>query len=382
MSEEAVDINIESLGKDKGDTAEVEAGIQKWLLEKLSAENPAITDINLSDFTKPEVGSSNETLLFDAIVTENGQESTLELVARLQPSGPSVFIHYDLDLQYKVMELLQGTDVLVPELIGFEKNSELLGTPFYLMKRLPGKVIVENPPYYTEGWFTEISDEDRGAIWRNGIKNAAIVSRQDWKALGFDFLLPKNGETCLEQLLEEQRIFLEWAEEKGRPFPMLRGLYKWLVENKPQDEEPIALIWGDCKPGNLLITDTDISAVIDWEMARLGNPVHDMAWWMTLDNSMSEGLKDLMGMDVPKLPGIPSQEELIVLWEKESGFSAEHFDYYEVCCAFEFGICMASIMTNYIKDGLIPEEMEMDINHTCTPLMKRLIETHNIVIEE
>lgn len=379
MSDE---LDIESLGKDKGDTTQIEAGIQKWLLEKLSTKNPAITAVKLSDFTKPEVGSSNETLLFDAIVTENGKEKTLELVARLQPQGPGVFMTYDLDLQYKVMDLLQGTDVLVPELVGFEKNADLLGTPFYLMKRLPGKVIVENPPYYTTGWLTEISDEDRGAIWRNGIKNAAIVNRQDWKALGFDFLLPKNGETCLQQLLEEYRVYLDWVEEKkGASYPMLRGMYKWLLENQPKGKEPIALIWGDCKPGNLLITGTEISAVIDWEMARLGNPVHDLAWWMTLDNSMSEGLKDLMGMDVPKLPGIPSQEELIALWEKESGFSAEHFDYYEVCCAFEFGAIMASLMINYIKQGLIPEEMQMDINHTCTPLMNRLIKTHNITIE-
>lgn len=361
------------------ETNAVEQGIQKWLQEKLQKQNPAIRDVKVSGFKKPDVGASNETLLFDAVYTENGKEVTLPLVARLQPKGAGVFMSYDLDKQYKAVELLAGTDVLVPELVGYEPNAELLGTPFYIMKRLHGRAIIENPPYYLDGWFAQLSPEDRGTIWRNGIKAAARISRQDWKKLGFSYLLPPAGRTCLQQILEEHRIFLEWIEAKaGHTYPGFWAIYHWLLANQPKGEEPIALIWGDCKPGNLLIEGTEITATIDWEMVRLGNPIHDLAWWITLDNSMSEGLQRLVGMEVPKLPGIPSQEELIALWEKETGFSAKDFEYYELCCAFEFGVTMASLGVNYMNQGLIPKEMEFDINNTCTPLLDRLVAKYNI----
>ena len=371
-------MSVEVIKQEQEENAKVEQGIQQWLQEKLQSQNPNISNVRLSGFSKPLAGASNETLLFDAFYQENDEEKTMPLVARLQPSGPSIFMEYDLGLQYKAMELLKETELLVPNLIGYEENSELLGTPFYLMERISGDVIAENPPYYMEGWYTEISDTDRTAIWNNGIKTVAKVNRQDWKALGFDFLSPKNDETCLQQLLEEYRVYLDWVEAKKRPYPALRAIHQWLLDNQPTDE-PTALIWGDAKSGNVLIKDNEITAVLDWEMVRLGNPVHDLAWWITLDNSMSEGLERLVGMEVPKLPGIPNLEETKALWEKESGFSTKDFDYYEVCCAFEFGTIMASLSVNYEKQGLVPPEMEMDINHTCTPLLDRLMKTHNIV---
>ena len=58
-----------------------------------------------------------------------------------------MFSEYDLYKQYRIMECLQETTLPVPQLVGYESDGELLGTPFYVMRYLPGRVISENPPY-------------------------------------------------------------------------------------------------------------------------------------------------------------------------------------------------------------------------------------------
>jgi aminoglycoside phosphotransferase (APT) family kinase protein len=301
-------------------------------------------------------------------------------VARLQPTGPGVFPEYELDQQYKAMSLLAQTDVPVPVLSGFEPDPAVLGTPFYLMERIEGKVITENPPYYMEGWFHDMPAEQRATVWRNAISAAASVNRQDWQALGFGYLnKPELGATPLQQQLAYYRRFLTYAEERGRPYPKLRAVRAWLEANQPQ-HEPTALCWGDAKAANLLLQGTAVVGVLDWEMVHLGNPVDDLAWWITLDDSMSEGLEILVGMEIAKLPGLPDRAAMAAQWEHESGYSAEHLDYYLLFGAYKFGIIMASIGTKYTRDGLVPAEMEMDINNTCTAVLDRHMAVYGIPV--
>lgn len=351
------------------------AGLTSWL-QKLLATG---STLELSGFTAPAAGASNETQLFTARWREGDKEREQAFVLRMTPRGTPVFPEYDLYSQYRAMSLLQNSEVLVPGLVGYEADESLLGSPFYVMHGVPGEVVAEQPPYYLDGWFTQASEQQRRAIFTSGITAAARVNRQDWRALGFDYLLPKN-QTPLQQQIEHYTDFLRWTEQKGRPYPALWALRDWLLDKQPTDE-PIALCWGDAKVSNLLFDEQgNVTAVLDWEMVHLGNPVDDLAWWMTLDNSMSEGLRNLVGMEVPRLPGVLSKKEMIDLWEKESGYSAGNLDYYEVLGAFRFGIIMASVSINLMDDGIMPREMEMDINNTCTPLLNRLLQSHNIQV--
>lgn len=358
------------------DTQELQSGLLQWI----GARMPSAQNLSISDFTTPDAGASNETLLFDISWEQDGTAHHKSLVARLQPTTAGVFPEYELDKQYKAMELLADTDVPVPKLAGFEADKNVLGTPFYLMERLPGKVIQENPPYYMEGWFTEMPPETRESIWYSALGTTARIHKLDWQALGFDWLNDSSlGDTPLQQQLAYYKRFLEWTESRGRPYPKLWACYEWLMANQPQNE-PTALCWGDCKVANLLVKDGEVTAILDWEMVHLGNPVDDLAWWFTLDNSLSEGLALLVGMDVPQLPGVPSREALIAFWEKESGFSAAALDYYEVLCTFKFGVIMASLGIKYTQDGLIPADMEMDIKNTCTTALDRLMAANGISV--
>lgn len=336
---------------------------QQLMTAWLQARYPEREGIELSGFKTPEAGASNETLLFDMQWHTGAQP----MVARLQPTKDGVFPEYNLALQYRTMDRLKSSAVRVPLVSDFEEDPGVLGTPFYLMERLQGRYLADNPPYQMEGWLTEMPAEDCGNIWRNGISQMAAVARVDWQARDFaDLWNSLEFATPLAEILAYYENFLGWAENLGRPFPKLYPVLEYLKNNQPQ-QEPITLCWGDAKPPNLMIDGTQISGLLDWEMVHLGNPVHDLSWWFVLDDSLTDGL------GLPKVDGLPSRDEMINQWESESGFSAAQLDYYELLSTFQFAVIMHRVGTRLTAAGIFTAEMEFDLNNNCTPLLDRQI---------
>lgn len=336
----------------------------RWLQARL----PEREGLALSEFTAPAAGASNETLLFDVTWRQDGNEMRQGLVVRLEPVEAGIFPEYDLALQYRTMERLADTDVRVPVVIGYEADTALLDRPFYVMEKFPGRYLADNPPYQLAGWFTEEKPETRGAIWENGIRQMAAVHRCDWQRLGFaDLWNAKEFKSPLEEILDYYQGFLSWAESLGRPFEKLYPVLDYLKANSPSDEV-VALCWGDAKPPNLMIEGEEITGVLDWEMVHLGNPVHDLAWWYVLDDSLTDGLGH------PKLPGLPSRARMTELWESESGHSAANLDYYELLSNFQFAVIMHRVGTRLTAQGIFPAEVGFDLNNNSTKLIDAQID--------
>jgi aminoglycoside phosphotransferase (APT) family kinase protein len=256
--------------------------------------------------------------------------------------------------------------------LALEEDEGVLGRPFYVMEQVAGRYLADNPPYHMDGWLTECEPQERGTIWRNAIREIVRINRVDWQSRGFDKICDYAPHaTPLQQQLAEYEAFLAWAEEQNRPYPKLHACLDWLRRHPPQNQ-PIALCWGDAKASNLMMQGTDIGATLDWEMVHLGNPVHDLAWWLVLDGSFTEGL----GM--PPLEGIPEREDLISLWQRESGHSVEDLDYYEFFSVFQFGVIMARVGTLLTAKGIFAPSDEFDVNNTCTPLLDRWMTMHGI----
>jgi len=105
--------------------------IRKGLTGWIETQWKDATELEVSGLRRPEVGASNETLFFDVQWKENGESRTRAMVARLGvSSGPQVFQVYDLALQYRIVDMLGNTDVLVPRLYGYEKDKDIIGAPF------------------------------------------------------------------------------------------------------------------------------------------------------------------------------------------------------------------------------------------------------------
>ena len=320
-------------------------------------------DVRIEELSIPEAtGMSNVTLLFDITWDEDGQQRSEPLVARLQPAiERPVFPDYDLSLQYEVMDAVgRCSDIPVPELCGLETDKSLLGVQFYLMKRTEGRIPTDMPPYNMDGWMMhETSLERRQHLWRTSVDTMARYHQLDYQEMGFGKLLVP-GKTPLQQQLIYWENYLNWALE-GAGHAIGQRALDWLQANQP-NEEPTVLCWGDARLGNIIFKPSldGIAAVLDWEMAVLGNPVQDLAWFNYLDATFAEGL----GM--PRLDGLPTYQQTIAQWEQASGFSARDYDYYQIFAGMRFGLIMSRIMLATGQDS------EVQNSFACQLLEKYL----------
>ncbi|MEM1110887.1 MAG: phosphotransferase family protein [Pseudomonadota bacterium] len=306
--------------------------------------------VSISALSIPEsTGMSNVTLLFTLSWEENGRARQEDYVGRLQPAiSRPVFPSYDLTLQYAVMEALgDKSDIPVPALRGLETDTSVLGVQFYLMRRTDGRIPTDMPPYNMDGWMMhETSEEQRATLWRAGVDTMARFHQLDYRELGFGGLL-EPGLTPLQQQLNYWRDYMAWAME-GRGHGICERALTWLANNQPEDE-PTALCWGDARIGNIIFKQQldGVAAVLDWEMATLGNPLQDLAWYNYIDSTFAEGL----GM--PRLAGLPSYEDTVAQWQAASGHSADDYGYYLIFAAMRYGLILSRIMLATGQDSEI-----------------------------
>jgi aminoglycoside phosphotransferase (APT) family kinase protein len=319
--------------------------------------------VHIPDFKIPEAsGMSNVTLLFDIEWREGDELHREPCVGRLQPEiARPVFPSYDLTLQYEVMDSIgRNSDIPVPELLGLETDLSVLGIQFYIMKRVDGRIPTDMPPYNMDGWMLhETTDAQRETIWRSAVDTLGRYHKLDYIKLGFEHLA-EPGKTPLQQQLDYWWSYLDWAME-GKPHATCRRALDWLQANQPVDE-PTVLCWGDARIGNIIFDASryEVATVLDWEMAVLGNPVQDIAWFNYMDATFAEGL----GM--PRLSGLPSYPDTIEQWQAVSGYSAKDYDYYLIFAAMRYGIILSRIMLATGQDGEVQE------NFACALLKKHL----------
>ena len=113
-------------------------------------------------------------------------------------------------------------------------------------------------------------------------------------------------------------------------------------------------------PGEDFLEQAGVAAVLDWEMAVLGNPVQDLAWFNYLDATFAEGL----GM--PRLEGLPDYTDTVARWENASGYSARDYDYYQIFAGMRYGLILSRIM---LATG---QTNDVQTNFACQLLQKTM----------
>jgi aminoglycoside phosphotransferase (APT) family kinase protein len=346
------------------------------LLKWFGARLPKATDVWVSEISAPSfTGFSNETLMFDAGWTEDGQANRRSLVARVQPTAYSVFLESEFETQYRVMETLgTRTEVRVPRIEGYETDPSVLGAPFFVMDKIEGRIPGDSPPYHTEGWVTEIGPEERESMWWSGLEQMAKIHGLDWRDLGLEFLDNRaRGRPGLEQQLAYYEEYFAWAKTlqiPPRPNPVAEGALAWIKSHLPEANEPLQLCWGDSRVGNMIFRDGACVAVLDWEMVTLGNPVQDLAWWLFLDRHHSEGT------GVPRLEGFPSYEDTVHRYQDLTGFGVtpEQLRFYEIFAGFRFAVIMMRVIQLAIRFELMPADTDYTVNNIVTQLLARDLE--------
>jgi aminoglycoside phosphotransferase (APT) family kinase protein len=169
--------------------------IRDVLTEWMARQMPDATEVTITNLVVPQSsGFSNETFLLDASWVENGEKVDAELVLRSQPVMSLLFPEIDLvTQQYLSMKLLgEHSNVPVPNTRWAERDTAIIGGPFFMMDRLNGLVPGDAPPYTESGFVVDMTDEQRARWAHNGVEALTRVGRVDWKAAGFDHLDQKH----------------------------------------------------------------------------------------------------------------------------------------------------------------------------------------------
>jgi len=337
-----------SLGREAGPSdAVMRSRLEPWLRTQLSAP-----DLRVAGLSIPGNGASNITGLIEV----EGHPGVERLVLRtVAPGAGQLYETYDLSRQYRVVEQLAPTGIRVPSLVGYEADTSVLGSEFYVMFDTGGRSVPERPSYHDAGWFVALGDAGQRRVWMDAIDIIGVIHGLDWEALGLSFLADPGSATDHNRAFVQRHSgHLEWMERRtGRTFPRLRSVFDWLEDNFPTDS-PTSLLWADAKLGNLMIDGSEIVGVLDWEHATIGPSLYDLANWMVFDRLMS------IGADVDRIPGLPDREETIGRYEQATGRPAADVDYFELFSAVRLANVVCGMAPDLVAAGFVPESFIED----------------------
>lgn len=348
---------------DQRDPEVTRATLEAWLPDRLTgASQVRVPHVQ----TPSTTGFSAETLIFDAEWHDGGRWQRGSYVAKVAPTGHQIFPQPRFDEQYQLLKILAGTAVAVPQVHWYEPDPAVLGAPFLVMSRADGQAPTDMPPYHTGGWVTEVSPATRERLWWAGLDVLAQVHGLDVDALGLGFVdQPRYGATGIEQRLGYYQHYLAWGYDGT--VPAAQAALRWLHGHRPPEPDPPVLLWGDARIGNIMYSGGAPTAVLDWEMAALGQPEEDLAWFLYIDRHHGEGC------GVERLPGFPSAAATIARYEQLAGRAMRHMDYYEVLSGLKFTVIMARIGQLFVHYELVPADNDFPYNNTASQLLAKTL---------
>ena len=246
------------------------ASLQDYLRNKY----PEWTDLSLQHFSPLSGGFSKQTVLFKTSDSVNGEQS---LVMRAEQ--PCNLLHYagsEVSREIHMIRLMQKAGLPVAEPLWLESDASKLGMRFLVSRQAAGKTVGGN-----FGSVQRLSDTQLASMMEtlfalhqvpvDGSDPLAQASHlQEW--------LPHKTITDCNRYLVEQFIPSIIAATGIAPSPQIQRGLNWLQRHVPQVDEPPVIVHLDYAFNNLIFADQQISAVLDWESSRLGDPADDIIW--------------------------------------------------------------------------------------------------------
>ncbi len=301
--------------------ANVAARLTAWLRTQL----PDADDVRVEGLDRLNFGHSAEMMVLTIVTRHRGQDRRQDVVLRLRPKPPALLEPYDLARQFTILRALENTAVRVPRALWLEDSGDVLGRPFLVMERVGGDVYEMEPP-------ADVTDQTVVRMCQSLAEQLAAIHSVDLKQTGLDAL--DDGSDHLDRELNH------WADEMHRvkrdSLPALERLLQALRDSKPEPCPRVTLVHGDAKPGNFAFTDGDVSAVFDWEMTTVGDPLTDIGWlellWM-------------QPVGITSHPAALTIDALLAHYEAASGIRVQNRSWYRAFNAYKMAvICLIGAM--------------------------------------
>ena len=329
--------------KDSGTSPFDSAVLADWMHGQGFLDRPALA-------VKPLTGGqSNPTFL----LTSGAQQ----FVLRKKPPGVLLPSAHAVDREYRVMQALQGSDVPVPKLYAYSEDLNIVGTPFYLMEFLNGRVIVDQSlPGFTPA--------ERGAIYTDMNRVMAALHKVDVNAVGLE-TFGRAGNYFGRQIARWSR---QYQESRSEDISALESLIEWLPANIPEGDQT-TIVHGDYRLDNLVLHPTEPRAIglLDWELATLGHPMADFAYHCMSWHIPASLWRGIGGLDLKAL-GIPSEDDYIKQYGAATGFEGiEHWDFYIAYNLFRIAAILQGIARR-AQDGTAAAADAIETGSKAKPL--------------
>lgn len=270
-------------------------------------------------------GQSNPTWFLD--------HGARRMVLRKQPSGPILKGAHAVDREFRVLAALGGTDVPVPRPILFHAEADVVGTPFYLMERLDGRV-------FHDAALPGLEPAERRAIYLAMAQTLAGLHavRPETVGLG-DFGRPGN---YFERQLA--RWSKQWAQSQTKDIPAIDALADWLAHHMPADDGRVAIAHGDYRLGNLIFHPSEprVVGILDWELSTLGHPLADLGFCAMAWHTSPDEYGGIRGLDLARL-GIPTEAEFVARYQNRAPATGPLEPFHIAFSLFRFAVIFVGI---------------------------------------
>jgi aminoglycoside phosphotransferase (APT) family kinase protein len=278
-----------------------------------------------------EGGQSNPTFLLS---TEKKQ-----YVLRKKPPGKLLPSAHMVEREFRIMKALEKTDVPVPAMYLLCEDDSIIGTPFFVMEYVQGRVLEEIT-------LPGMTPQERHAIYFELIQVLAALHSVDYSARGLaDF--GKPGNYFSRQI---GRWSKQYMAAKTDEIVSMERLMAYLPANVPADETS-CIVHGDYRMGNMLLHSTEpkVVALLDWELSTLGHPLGDLGYACMFYYSGLVGRHSLDGL-TGSATGIPTEEEFLAEYCRLTGRKGiPNWNFY---LAFSF-FRLTSILQGVYKRGIM-----------------------------
>lgn len=269
-------------------------------------------------------GHSNVTYL----IRRGGEQWVLRRPPR-PPLPPSA---HDVLREYRILSACADSPVRAPTAIVACDDVAVIGAPFYLMTHVPGDVLSTQLPAGLD------PDADPPRIAEELVSALAEIHALDWRATGLPEMAPSP-----EQYLDRQvRLFTRlWKHNRTRELPVLDRVTEWLAAARPASQDA-TLVHGDFRLGNTIFSTPSparLVAVLDWEMATIGDPLADVGYL-----SATWAMPDEEGDPIVRLgtvtagPNFPSRSEVVERYAEITGRDLSGLAWYEVLALWKTAV--------------------------------------------
>jgi len=255
-------------------------------------------------------------------------------VLRRPPRHASSATAHDVLREFRILDAIKDEAVPIARPVLSCRDAKVFGAPFYVMERINGSPIRASLP---PGWAA--APETHGQALDELIDALVAIHAVDWEACGLGDLA-HTGDYLARQLT---RWLTHLDGTGGRDLPVAHRIAGWLSGRRPCAQAS-ALCHGDYKLDNLLFADDPpprLLAVVDWEMAAIGDPLIDLAWALIFHPG-PEGTMPLGRTKDPKfaLDHLPGRRELVDRYAIRSGRDVSAMGWYDVFARWKLAIVL------------------------------------------